>query len=785
MFTLQNASLALTLREELGTFSLHPLDSRFPFIEDARLGVNYQLAGKPFQALNGRWDLQAVQQESVSTLEHGEMTILRLKTSADPNGLTFTLTFAIPLEHPLFLWKIQAENFGSRAVEIDRIHLLSVDPKNGGRLHFPQAQEAQNKGFFSNGWQSWSPTRWYNGEERMNLSRLGAFQHPMIYNPGTPLPRSRGVFSSDMFAVMGDLQARSGCLVGFLAQNNHFGSICVDFPGSKLEMWANGDHARLDPGSTMETDWAVFTPILLDHRAPLESYLEAVGRETHARIPATTPVGWCSWYHYYTALTAEDVTNNLAAIQSLQEVLPIDLVQIDDGYESQVGDWFSFKPGFPEGVAPLADAIHREGLLPGLWLAPFIVHPASRLYHDHSDWLLRQRNGRPANAGFVWNRLDAALDLTVPQARDYVRSVISTAVHEWGFSYLKLDFLYAAALEGVYHDQTQTRAQVLRLGMKTIREAAGEDSMLLGCGAPLGSMLGIVDAMRIGADVSGDWTPQFMGIRAPFHREPAMPSARNSLHNILIRANLHRKWWLNDPDCLLLRPETKLSLAEVRSLATAIAMTGGSLLLSDDLPRLPEDRLRLAEALLPVITADTRVIDWYSSGAPSRLRLDCLNAGGDWHVLAAFNWSDRAQEIRFSLEEYHLDPGEYVYREFWEGKNGQVDAHTPLHFQNIPPHGVILLAVRRQLPGMPVYLGSDLHFSQGEEVADWKVTASCLELTLRLPRTAQGNVFLILPAAPLSIQANGQSISNVSVDDFFISIPVTVEGFCHLKVEWN
>ncbi|MBP8998345.1 MAG: hypothetical protein KBG10_08680, partial [Anaerolineaceae bacterium] len=225
MHTLQNASLALTLREELGIFSLHPLDNRFPFIEDARLGINYQRMGKPFQALHESWDLQSIQEESTTTLEHGEMNMLRLRTSADPNGLSFTLTFAIPLEHPLILWKIQAENLGSQPVEMDRILLLSSDAKNGGGLVFPRAQKAQNKGFFSNGWQSWSPSRWYNGEERMNLSRLGAFQHPMIYNPGTPLPRSRGVFSSDMFAVLGDTLARVGCLVGFLSQNNHFGSI--------------------------------------------------------------------------------------------------------------------------------------------------------------------------------------------------------------------------------------------------------------------------------------------------------------------------------------------------------------------------------------------------------------------------------------------------------------------------------------------------------------------------------------------------------------------------------
>ena len=45
----------------------------------------------------------------------------------------------------------------------------------------------------------------------------------------------------------------------------------------------------------------------------------------------------------------------------------------------------------------------------------------------------------------------------------------------------------------------------------------------------------------------------------------------------------------------------------MQTLATAIAMTGGSLLLSDDLPKLPEERLRIAEVLLPVIGERARV----------------------------------------------------------------------------------------------------------------------------------------------------------------------------------
>ena len=48
---------------------------------------------------------------------------------------------------------------------------------------------------------------------------------------------------------------------------------------------------------------------------------------------------------------------NLQTILDQQETLPIQLVQIDDGFEIQVGDWFTFKPEFPNGVEPLAEEI--------------------------------------------------------------------------------------------------------------------------------------------------------------------------------------------------------------------------------------------------------------------------------------------------------------------------------------------------------------------------------------------------------------------------------------------
>ena len=222
------------------------------------------------------------------------------------DGLVVTFHFGIVLETPLVVWKIEVLNDRQQPIWLEKIDLLKVKESAGGRVNYPEAANSSELGFYSNGWQSWSPTGWYPADGKMKISKLGGLQNPMIYNPGTPLPKKKGQFSSDMFAVVGDRKARTGFVVGFLSQKEQFGSIAADFqaPGW-LAMWANCDDVRLDPGKTICTDWAVFNPVLLDHRDPLDKYLEAVARENDVKVPAESPVGWCSWYHFYTHLIRE------------------------------------------------------------------------------------------------------------------------------------------------------------------------------------------------------------------------------------------------------------------------------------------------------------------------------------------------------------------------------------------------------------------------------------------------------------------------------------------------
>jgi alpha-galactosidase len=810
---LENSHLQLVINPEISRWSLTGSHSNSPSIENAKTEFHYRRGRRDVIALN-RWSEIGIERSDLDFSSHGPLRQLLITSKHPEGGLQFSLTFALPEDHPFLFWKMDVTNHGRRPILVNRLELISVGffsqnlAEPLGSVHLLPLSQVKRHidspvpgevAFFSNGWQSWSYTGVYRQNDRYRHPRLGPIRAPVIANPETPRSSRAGLFGSDMFAIFGHTGQRTGILAGFLSQLNHFGSIEAWIgphpPG--LRMWANGDNVRLDVGQEMSTDWACLSFFHLDTPDPLGPYVEAVARQhnlanpgrqdfnsskfeannfpennQYSEIPSshnpekqpTIPTGWCSWYHFFQDVSADDIRQNLAAAAHLKPDLPLEVFQIDDGYETCWGDWSIFKDTFPQGVSPLAGEIRSAGFTPGLWLAPFIVQPQSRLMAEHPDWILRGRFNRPVNAGYFWGAFTTALDLTNPDALDHTAQTIHRAVHEWGFPYLKLDFLYAGALPGRRQDATQTRAQVLRHALQTLRQAAGDRTTLLACGCPLGSAIGLVDIMRISSDVDTHWLPVHHGVKMGKFGDDGKPSARNAIHNTLTRAPLHLRWWINDPDCLLLRRDMELTEAEVQSLATVIAMSGGSLLLSDHLPNLPPERLHLAQSLLPPIGKRPTVLDWFDRQTPSRLQVDMHGPDGRWHLLALFNWSDKTQDIGLSLHDFNLDTRTIYYaREFWGGacytiRPGSSRA-DPILLEKVAANGVALLAVRPHQSYRPQYLGSDLHISQGMELTAWETSQTDLHMRLNRPGRAKGLVELGLPHPPAQAWLNDQPIT--------------------------
>lgn len=781
---MQNKYFDLTLDSSKGRINLIPKDSFSPWVKDASLSVS------SFSSRKIQEDIISLKQVPASRFTnsraHGRMQRFIVETLLPQSRLLARLEFCLPEKHALFFWRISLENISTNPICIDSIELLKVgEKKNLPGLNFPGSR-VKDLAFYSNGWQSWTHSGVYGADEKARRTRLGPFQRDQNTNPSTPIFSDAGHFSSDFFALIGDRRTRQGLIAGFLSQKQQFGILEAKLEKLlQLKIWADGDHVRLDPGASLTTDWAVLGCFEMDAEHPIDHYLDAVAREHElADDFGEIPVGWCSWYQYYSKVTSTHISENLNALKNVHAYLPLKKFQIDDGWQSYAGDWKIFRRTFPHGLASLVKQIRLAGFQPGLWLAPFIVHPGSSLRRQHPDWLLRTTSGRLAYAGFVWDTFTSALDLTNQKALQYAAEAVKTAAVKWNFPYLKLDFIFAAAIKGKYQDQTKTRAQVLYHGLEVIKKAADKNVNLLGCGAPLGSSIGIFPILRIGADVLESWYPQYFGLKSIFRHEPHMPSVRNSLQNILSRAFLHRKWWINDPDCLLVRPSSQLTLDEVQSLATAIAMTGGSLLLSDDLAALPPERIRLAASLLPPIGERPRVLDWFDTHSPAHLRLDLENAAGKWHLLAFFNWSDSSERIILTSNDYQLPTGQYWVRSFWSNDFHAAGKNQPLFTGELPAHGCLLLAVRPVKKKIPQYLGSNLHFSQGMEVHRWQALDKSLQFTLDLGRECEGTIDLHLPGKIKSVTCQGQPVEFRSLADHCIRLKVDLNPVTQIKINY-
>lgn len=536
---------------------------------------------------------------------------------------------------------------------------------------------------YRNGYQSWSGTRAYGIDEADADPWLG-FLRDAQTDVAHPASGRRGAFRSDLVSVIAERGGGHALALGFLDAAHFFGAVEVDAGGGRFRRLAavvDGDERPLRPGERLE-----LPPLWLaagaDGWSLLEAWAAACGAAMAARVPERTPIGWCSWYYYFTRVREADVLDNLETLRHLRGRVRCDYVQVDDGYQRAIGDWLQPNAKFPHGMRWLAQRIRAAGFDAGLWLAPFLARPESQLMRSRPEWFVRTPGGRLRwgcwNPMWSLGRPAYVLDTTRDDVLDWLRELARTIVHQWGYRVLKLDFLYAASLPGVRADGGATRAEALRRGLEAIREGAGDDAFLLGCGCPLGPAVGIVDGMRIGADVAPFWDNWIS--RGPNRGRHGVATA-HALGNMLTRAFMHRRLWLNDPDCLMVRAsETALTPDEVRSLASAIALTDGMFVLSDRLEALPAERLEWIERVLPLLGGEARLDDLFERGLPEQLRASHADA----EAVALFNFSRRAAPRHLAVP-----PGSRV-RELWsETELAPVDGVVTL--PAVPPHGCGLL----------------------------------------------------------------------------------------------
>lgn len=739
--------------------------------------------------------------EAVQSFGSSDHLTLRIPINA---RLEADVCFSLLPSSPTMLWRLKIKNKGTSPIRLISADMMAAgldeSKKSFGRrrnrAHLSEERNGPLSGvhfaspkidlaFYANGWQSWSYAGLVGADQARPGTRLGPIRRTMIERPGVRNPNGQGRVLSDMFGVLLDRTSHIGILAGFLSQNEAFGTVGSNMGGERtsLHLRFDLDNVLLDPGESFISDWACLNFVDMKSSDPLSTYLELTATENSARVANTPPLGWCSWYYYYQEVHQRHILDHLQWVKEYQDEIPLEIIQIDDGYQADIGDWLTANERFPGGMDQIAREIQGGGFVAGLWIAPFIALRSAKVVQRNPEWVLRNRFGLPVNTGWVWESFGRALDVTHPGVQEYIESVVDTVVNRWGFSYIKLDFLYAAAIAGRRYNPRLTGAQALREMLTKIRDVAGEESTLVGCGCPLGSGIGIFDTMRVGADVAPSWKPRYASVDALIQNELDLPSVRNALHNTITRAPLHRRWWINDPDCLLLRKnETQLSEAEVQTLVTVVALSGGSAMVSDDLLDLDAERRSWLARLCPPLPGRMRVVDLLEENRPRLLLMDLTGPIGKWSLIAIINWEDEEKHFEIPVERFSLNTSlDYHSVDYWNARYTFIDDRV-LHSGPIPAHGVKLIALR-EARDEPQWVGDTLHISQGLCVKTWDHQARMVASMIDCRRGGQGQIWLSLPAPPKSLRVNGCELEYEAVSAKVYSVSVEIDGSATLEVE--
>jgi alpha-galactosidase len=278
-------------------------------------------------------------------------------------------------------------------------------------------------------------------------------------------------------------------------------------------IWSSGEGKQLKPGETIH-----YEQIVLRHAGNwidlLNQFGDAIAKENGiGRLKHADFKGWATWDYYAYVFSADDIRENTERIKRLSPAA--NLVQIDAGWYSTRGD-YAVRTNLAGGMKEIADSIKAAGMTPGIWIDGFRANSTSDVCTQHPEYFLHDQDGNliiEVRRKEGTDRDRVYIDYSHPGARAHIAQRIRAIVEDWGFPYLKIDFMRFGlnreimrnkpAVTGIRaHDPTITDVERMRLGLQTMREAVGPDRYLLGCSAVFGPCIGYVDGMRTGGDIS-------------------------------------------------------------------------------------------------------------------------------------------------------------------------------------------------------------------------------------------------------------------------------------------
>jgi hypothetical protein len=378
---------------------------------------------------------------------------------------------------------------------------------------------------------------------------------------------------------------------GSVSESSGYTYFKSDLSKNKFSIYKDIDGKLLSKGDTLSIEVLVSQRnTIKDLKSIWERYAEFYDPKREFRNPRHL-TGWSSWYNFYERVTERDVLSSLGAFKEYK--YPIDVFQIDDGFQRKIGDWLDIDTDkFPRGMKIIADEIKQQNYIPGIWLAPYAVGFKSKIVKEHPEWLLKHADGSFVVAGPNWGGF-YAIDIYQKEARAYLQHVFDQVIDVWGFKLLKLDFLFAAAM---IPRLGKSRGEIMWDAMDLIVQFTQKRALTLGSGVTLPSTWGRLDYSRVSSDASPWWDHSVLRIANVRERV----ATANALVSTINRWPMASTVFGSDPDVFFVRSDNnKLSKEEKHTLLLVNIVFGQLTLMSDNVGLYNKQEHKLYSSIFP------------------------------------------------------------------------------------------------------------------------------------------------------------------------------------------
>lgn len=743
-----NRSIEVLVDDKKRTSSDSQDPSASTWIRDCQSRVRFRTANGASIALFGA-RLRLVG-HSVAEIEDelGRGREARIELRHDQPAVHVTHVFRSYETNPFLMVTCTLKNVGEQEILVDDIAPIYIPPSKHGLI------------LGDSGMRTWHwYTHGYGHGADYDAYTIGLMEYyDLLQKPGrwaiNPL-------HSWWHTILGDPETNDYALIGAVTYNETPFRITLTPHGlgfnNKLELVATSEFSGtvLKPGQSLQSSEVAITNVTSRPWPALRQFTKLVAQRMNIDMSRKSPpVVWSSWYvpGLGSGITQRKILDIADSISAHRNVWPIDVIHMDYGWSEMSadpdwGNWEANQTKFPNGMKYVADRIREQGFEPGIWIRPSVLNRGAKIAQDRDDMFIN-----PAERGHPYGEL--MIDSKHPESGDYFANLLEKITQQWGYSYVKIELL-----------TDEWRSQYARM-----REASGTDSVILAC-FNYASSLGFADLQRVSNDIHHVW-------EYPKANKKWLAGALGLRYGAISTVlNFHENghlWWI-DPDGITLIDPARKHLStpqatdtEMEFYASIVGLSGGVVTVYGDFRKLKPSEDNLLSRLTPSSGETADVMDFFSSPAPTMLKLTLEKSFERWHVVGALNWKDNPQTMTLDSRTLELDQTKtYHVFDFWNWRYlGELNDTLTLPEQQ--PHQALVISLREKT-GQLQLLSTSSHITQGFVELD-NVEVSRDEIRGRLTRPPGAHttrlVFFVPDGNQLECTAGGQTckINNLALD---------------------